>query len=102
MVNSWKKANTTTIWQGSSKHNKDDKILQYIKKKGVKAIILTPFSLYFIIDTYRRISILSQTTLFYRRNRDIREIVHQVKNLQGMEILLRLHFDIRLQEFLLG
>ena len=101
MVNSWKKANTTTIWRGSSKHNKNDKILQYIKKKGVKAIILTPFSLYFIIDTYRRIS-LSQTTLFYRRNRDIREIVHQVKNLQGMEILLRLHFDIRLQEFLLG
>ena len=43
MVNSWQKANTTTIWRGSSKHNKDDKILQYIKKKGVKAIILTPF-----------------------------------------------------------
>lgn len=102
MVNSWKKANTTTIWRGSSKHNKNDKILQYIKKKGVKAIILTPFSLYFIIDTYRRISILSQTALFYRRNRNIREIVHQVKNLQGMEILLCLHFDIRLQKFLLG
>ena len=47
MVNSWQKANTTTIWRGSSKHNKDDKILQYIKKKGVKTIILTPFSLYF-------------------------------------------------------
>ncbi len=60
MVSSWQKANTTTIWLGSSKHNKDDKILQYIKKKGVKTIILTPFSLYFIIDTYRRISILSQ------------------------------------------
>ena len=47
MGNSWQKANTTTIWRGSSKHLKGDKILQYIKKKGVKAIILTPFSLYF-------------------------------------------------------
>ena len=33
MVNSWQKANTTTIWLGSSKHNKDDKIFLYILLK---------------------------------------------------------------------
>ena len=49
MVNSWQQANTMTIWRESSKHNKDDKILQYIKKKGVKAIILTPFFLYILL-----------------------------------------------------
>ena len=40
MVNSWQKANTTTIWRGSSKHNKDDKILLKFRmwfKYGLKA-----------------------------------------------------------------
>ena len=40
MVNSWKKASIMTIWLGSSKHNKDDKILQKFRmwfKYGLKA-----------------------------------------------------------------
>ena len=40
MVNSWQKASTTTIWRGSSKHNKDDNILLKFRmwfKYGLKA-----------------------------------------------------------------
>ena len=48
-------------------------------------MVLTPFYLF----------------LFNRRNRDVREIIHIIQNLQRMETSFGFYFDARLHKFLL-